>query len=155
MVRRYVAFLLSFLMLLSCFVACDKQPDEDEALDEPQDAVQKEPGVTITNDYVIVFPQGYNVYIDRAVSILQTDIKKETGVSLTIANDRSEAQEKEIVVGACNRFDAAAVTTPICVQGEKVIRYAQKEEEIYCIARDFLKNCIALGALVALYFLIV
>ena len=146
MVRRCFALLLALMMLLSCAVACDKQQTES---DEPKDDVQPEvePGVTITNDYVIVFPQGYNIYIDRAVSILQTEIKKETGVSLTIANDRSEVQEKEIVVGACNRFDAAAITAPICVQGEKVILYAEREEEIYCIARDFLKNCIAVGAL--------
>ena len=144
MVKRISALLLVLSLLLCFALACDKQ--QGKAPEQPDEGEQQKTGVTIDEEYVIVFPQGYDLYIDRAVSMLVTSLMKKTGVELKITNERSEVQDKEIVVGVCNRFDAASVTAPLSLQGEKVILYAKDAAEIYCIARTFVDNCIAAGA---------
>ena len=144
MVRRIWIFALALMLL--CVWGCTPSeqpaaPTEDEA--EP---IPEESGVTVTEEYVIVFPQKYNVYIDRATSYLQMALKKQTGVTLQLTNERTEAVAKEIVIGQCNRFDAASVTSPIMLQEDKILFTSTDPARLYCYVEAFVDHCIAEGA---------
>ncbi|MBQ7338850.1 MAG: endonuclease/exonuclease/phosphatase family protein [Clostridia bacterium] len=145
MVKRWIAWLLVVAALLLS-VGCGS--NETPPVGEQEPSPPSEPqGLVIDEEYVIVFPQAYDLYIDRASSILQSAIREMTGVKVGITSERTEAVAKEIVVGYCNRFDAASITSPITIQGEKLIFAAKDPAALYCIAEAFVDNCISAGAL--------
>jgi hypothetical protein len=115
--------------------------------DEQQPEAPAEQGVTITDEYVIVFPQKFNTYIDRATSNLQVTLKQKTGVRLQVANERTAPVAKEIVIGQCNRFDAASATSPIMLQDDKIIFTSTDPARLYFYVEAFVDHCIAEGAL--------
>ena len=144
MVRRSIAFLLAALLLLAAAVGCT--PAEQEPAEDEQVPAEIEQGVTITDEYVIVFPQKYSIYLDRATSNLQMAIKKQSGIKLEMVNERTEPVAKEIVIGQCNRFDAASATAPIMLQDEKLIFTVSDPAKLYCYVEAFVDHCVAEGA---------
>ena len=145
MVRRIVFCLLAMVMLLGALgcTPAEQPPVEDEQ----QPEAPAEQGVTITDEYVIVFPQKFNTYIDRATSNLQVTLKQKTGVRLQVANERTAPVAKEIVIGQCNRFDAASATSPIMLQDDKIIFTSTDPARLYFYVEAFVDHCIAEGAL--------
>lgn len=131
------------MMLPAC--APQKTPPAEEPTPEQQQP-QEVQGLTINEEYVIVFPQKYDLHIDRATYALQSAIKDKTGVNIKVVNEREQAQAKEIVIGYCNRFEQSSVSAPISVQGEKIIFAVPKPAKLYCIVDAFVDQCLRMGA---------
>lgn len=128
MVKRLLLSLLALLMMAGA-VACG--PD-----DPPNDPPARD-GLVLTADTVIVCDTVYNEYVERAVLLLQSEIKKITGLSLSIVDDKTEQKEQEIVVGLCNRTAGQSLPVPISLQGQRLTLAVEDKAELYCFVRTF------------------
>ena len=130
MVKRLLLCLLALLTTTSV-VACG--PDEQKG-DDPTPARD---GFAITADTTIVCDAAYNEYVERAVLLLQAEIKKITGLPITIVNDESAQKAQEIVVGTCARLEGQTFQTPITLQKERLAFTLEDKAELYCLVRAF------------------
>ncbi len=154
MVKRYLICLLAILLLFVS-VACSPHtpqkppvddlpgdaelpsqdtPDDDEGGEELPPPI---PGFTITGDTVIVCSSVYDEYVDRAVTLLQYEIKKVTGLSLSVVNDKKEPAASEIIVGFCDRIADESISAAAFLQDGKLFFAMKDTAELYCLVRAF------------------
>ncbi|MBR5797894.1 MAG: endonuclease/exonuclease/phosphatase family protein [Clostridia bacterium] len=152
MVKKIAMFLLALLMLVSgaaCTPQADPPPPDDETDDAqpPQSEPEpEEPGVTITAETVIVCSATYDAYVERAVTLLQYEIKQATGLSLAIVDDRTEPAEQEIVVGICGRVDAREASALVYLQENHLIFAVENTAQLYCLVRAFVEDYLSSDA---------
>ena len=171
MVRRFLIFLLAMILLLG-MVACSgsgqkppvddpsndaEAPPSDEKEDptpddqEPDNEGGEElppppPGFVFTEETVIVCSSVYDEYVERAVTLLQYEIKQATGLSLSIASDKTVPTEKEIIVGFCDRLDPDGTSAPAFLQDGDLIFALKDTAELYCLVRVFVEKYLSSDA---------
>lgn len=131
MVKRVALCLLALLMMIGMVACRPADPPEGE------DPVPARDGLAITADTTIVCATEYNEYVERAVLLLQSEIKKITGLSLPMANDQAEKKDREIVVGGCDRLAGKTPSSPISLQEGRLTFFVQDLAELYCLVRAF------------------
>lgn len=167
MVKRCLTYLLVMLLLLSA-VACSAPADEptgdtegppsddttDQNPDDQEPGGDKEgeelppppSGFTISEQTVIVCSSVYDEYVERAVTLLQYEIQKATGLSLSVVSDKTAPAEKEIIVGFCDRLDANGVQAPVFLQEGNLIFALENTAELYCLVRTFAEQYLSSDA---------
>ena len=171
MVRRFLIFLLAMIVLLG-MVACSgsgqkppvddpsndaEAPPSDEKEDPTPDDQKPDneggeelppppPGFIFTEETVIVCSSVYDEYVERAVTLLQYEIKQATGLSLSIVSDKTVPTEKEIIVGFCDRLDPDGTSAPAFLQDGDLIFALKDTAELYCLVRVFVEKYLSSDA---------
>ncbi len=143
MVRKILTRIALLLLIAAMVIGCTQTPPDDGAQNQEP---SEDSGVHITEEYIIIVPMVADKATDRAATALRQAFQTLTGIKLDMVNERQEAVAKEIVVGACNRFDKADITAPVTLQDEKLIFYAENTTQLFAVAEAFVANCVTAGA---------
>ena len=107
--KKLLAFILSFSMLITVLSACNSDSEnkvsEDDIIQENVEADDGKLNLVVDGASKYVIVRGENAYISEitATTELQSYLKQITGVEIPIVTDSAEASEYEIVVGKTNR----------------------------------------------------
>jgi len=152
--RRVLAAVITALTVLSAFAGCGgpsvKKTSEGNTLETEEGAAP----VTVKyaggeNKYTIIKPEGADVTVTGAVSILRAQIKKRTGVELEIKTDAVEDAGYEILIGGTNRQESRDAASNlrekdyvILLSGKKIVIVGGNSASISRAVEYFISNCI-------------
>lgn len=121
---KTISLLLTLVMALSLFAACNEDPQTitppDDDTDKPGDQVET---VRDISGYTIVQVSGNSAAAESATH-LKEEIEGTMGLSLSIKEDSADAGEKEILIGETNREES-----------QETVKYLEKKNnrEAYAI----------------------
>ncbi len=115
--KKLLALLLCFAMLLSLLAACGTKEgadDPDTPKTEPQEKMPDPLLIENLADYVIIYPElGTSLDVMAAIRALRDAIRQKLSVRLDMKDDfltdKIKIQTREILVGKTNRPESAAV----------------------------------------------